>query len=309
MLEGAVFTLWTDHRPLVQALMKLSEPWLARQARQLSYIAEFNVEPEYLPGLNNPVADCLSRAVHTINMTPLPAGCPSIQEFASEQEKCADVHALKLSDVLRVTHTLVGKKQLWIDVSQGTSRILVPTSLKLRVIQAAHELSHPGVRGTLRLLRLGFVWSGMHHDMKEAVNNCVECHKAKVDRHLHPPLGEVPVPSRRFSTIHVDLVGPLLPSGGCRWLLTLMDRSSRWMEAVPLADTSASSVAKELEWSWISRYGCPSHLISNRGVQFTSQLWDQLSQLLGYTVYPTTAYNPRANEMVERFHRLLKDRL
>ena len=210
-----MFTLRTDHKPLVQALSKLSEPWSARQARHLSYIAKFNVEAEYLPGPDNPVADCLSRAVNAVNLTPLPAGCPSVQEFALEQRKCTAVSALKLSTVLHVTQSKVRKESLWIDVSQGTSRILVPTSLKAKVIRAAHNLSHPGVRGTLRLLRLGFVWAGMHRDVKTAVDNCVDCHKAKVDKHLHPPLGEVPVPSRRFSTIHIDLVGPLLPSAGC----------------------------------------------------------------------------------------------
>ena len=90
--------------------------------------------------------------------------------------------------------------------------------------------------------------------------------QGKVDKHFHLPLGEVPVPSRRFSTVHVDLVGCLLPSDGCRWLLTLMDRSSRWIEAVPLEDTTAATVAKELVQSWISCYGYPSQLTSDCGI-------------------------------------------
>ncbi|XP_068250785.1 uncharacterized protein [Palaemon carinicauda] len=39
---------------------------------------------------------------------------------------------------------------------------------------------------------------------------------------------------------------------------------------------------------------------------FTSQFWTSLVNFLGITLYQTTAYNPSANGMVERFHRTLK---
>ena len=39
-LEARRFHILTDHKPLTQALHRISEPWTARQHRQLSYIAE-----------------------------------------------------------------------------------------------------------------------------------------------------------------------------------------------------------------------------------------------------------------------------
>jgi hypothetical protein len=36
MLEGRRFTIFTDHRPLIGALGRVSEPWTARQQRHLS---------------------------------------------------------------------------------------------------------------------------------------------------------------------------------------------------------------------------------------------------------------------------------
>ena len=48
---------------------------------------------------------------------------------------------------------------------------------------------------------------------------------------------------------------------------------------------------------------------SDRGPQFTSQLWKSITQLLGTRLHCTTAYNPQPNGLVEKFHRHLKSAL
>ncbi len=53
----------------------------------------------------------------------------------------------------------------------------------------------------------------------------------------------------------------------------------------------------------------PAHLTSDRGVQFTSAVWQDLCQSLGMAHHQTSAYHPQANGLVERFHRQLKDAL
>jgi transposase InsO family protein len=118
------------------------------------------------------------------------------------------------------------------------------------------------------------------------------------------------IPARRFTHIHVDIVGPL-PAATCgsRYLFTVVDRSSRWLEALPMRDIAATSCADALIAGWISRYGVPAQLTSDRGTQFTSAIWDALCQQLGIQHQPTTAFHPQANGMVERCHRRLKDAL
>ena len=60
---------------------------------------------------------------------------------------------------------------------------------------------------------------------------------------------------------------------------------------------------------WVARFGVPEHITSDRGLQFCSEVWVQLTRHLSYIHYITTAYHPQANGMVERCHRQLKDTL
>ncbi len=61
MLEGRRFILFTDHKPLTQALFRSSDPWTPRQCRQLSYINKHTSDICHIAGPDNVVADMLSR--------------------------------------------------------------------------------------------------------------------------------------------------------------------------------------------------------------------------------------------------------
>ena len=99
------------------------------------------------------------------------------------------------------------------------------------------------------------------------------------------------------------------PSEEKRYILTMVDRFSRWPEAVALSDIEASTVANALLEVWICRYGTPDTITTDRGTQFESALFSHLRSRLDSHHIRTSAYNPRANGMVERFHRQLKDSL
>ena len=116
----------------------------------------------------------------------------------------------------------------------------------------------------------------------------------------------IPTPDARFDVVHIDLVGPLPPSQGFTYLLTCVDRYTRWPEAIPLTSSTAEVVAQALLSGWISRFGVPSTIITDCGRQFESKLWNNLMSLIGSKRARTTAYHPQTNGMVERFHRQLK---
>jgi transposase InsO family protein len=133
-----------------------------------------------------------------------------------------------------------------------------------------------------------------------------KCEQSKVHRHIHVKPLPIPIPQRKFAHIHIDLVGPLTISLGHSHILTIIDRTSRWMEAIPLTNTD---VAAALFSGWISRFGVRDTITSDRGPQFTSNIWNSLCLLLQIKHRPTSTYHPQAKGMVERLHRRLKDAL
>jgi hypothetical protein len=50
MHEGRQFIVYTDHKPLTYSLSRTSDPWSARQARQLSYLAEHTADICHIAG-------------------------------------------------------------------------------------------------------------------------------------------------------------------------------------------------------------------------------------------------------------------
>ncbi|KAK3889024.1 hypothetical protein Pcinc_006900 [Petrolisthes cinctipes] len=151
-----------------------------------------------------------------------------------------------------------------------------------------------------------FIWHKISRDAGNWVRSCVPCQKSKVHRHTETGPGAFHQPQRRFAHIHVDVVGPIPPSDGHRYLFTIIDRSTRRPEAIPMANATSTSCASSLLSGWISRFGIPKHITSDRGTTFISHLWTSLGQLMGTTVHHTTAYNPEANGIVERLYRTLK---
>jgi cleavage and polyadenylation specificity factor subunit 1 len=78
----------------------------------------------------------------------------------------------------------------------------------------------------------------------------------------------------------VDLLGPLTASKGFTYLFTIIDRTSRWPEAIPINATTTVDCTNALFEVWVSRCGVPAVITSDSGAQFTSSLWAALCSLL-----------------------------
>jgi len=185
---------------------------------------------------------------------------------------------------------------------------VIPLGHRRQVFDAFHGMAHPGARATKRIMGQRVTWSCMNKDVTQWVKDCQTCSRAKVIRQPAAALQPIPVPRQRFSHIHVDIVGPLPVSReGFRYLFTIIDRSSRLLEAVPLANVETDTCRDALISQWVARFGVPAHLTSDQGAQFTSALWARLCDVIGTHHNTTTAYHPQSNSLVERDHRRLKD--
>lgn len=301
MLEAKVFTIYTDHKPLTHAFQSRRDTCSPRQFRYLDYIAQFTTDLRHISGNDNIVADTLSRieAVTSVDYETL----------AKAQEQDPELlELLQGGSSLNLQRTNLPNTDLplYCDTTTPSPRPFVVESMRRQVFDAMHSLSHPGANTTIKLVAQRFVWPGMRKDCREWSKTCLPCQRAKTSRHVSSPLGTFPLPPARFLQVHIDLIGPLPLSNGFRYALTAIDRFTRWPEVMPLVDITAESTAKAFLEGWISRYGCPKSITTDRGRQFESHLFTALTALTGSQHKTTTAYHPACNGIIERFHRQLK---
>jgi len=107
----------------------------------------------------------------------------------------------------------------------------------------------------------------------------------------------------------MDIVHPLPTCNGYSYLLTIIDRNTRWPEAFPMRTITTESVVNIFVDNWIARFGVPKRLITDQGRQFESNIFNDLLNRLGSQRIKTTAFHPQSNGIVERFHRTLKNSL
>lgn len=305
-LDGRRFIVYSDHQPLSRALDRNSPRSSKRQAERLNFISQFDTEIIHIPGQDNNVGDALSR-ICTINASPT----VDLKWISSLQDADSGLQAIITGakpSSLQLTKVALKDPDLevWCDRSTGRLRPFVPLAAQSAVIAKLHNQAHPGARATAQLVCSRFVWLNMDKSCRSFARHCVICQKNKVHRHNRTELAKFDVPDSRFEHVHIDIVGPLPTVNGQSYLLTMVDRYTRWMEAVPLPNITAETVANNFLSTWISRFGVPLRVTTDQGRQFESDLFNQLNTFLGIDHLRTSPYHPQSNGLVERFHRTLK---
>jgi cleavage and polyadenylation specificity factor subunit 1 len=217
MLEGRSFVVFTDHKPLVRALNRRSDPWSARQQRHLSFVAEFAPCIRHIAGQANVIADALSHPAAApppasssqrppevvpaaisgpseadkgstgvkvpsgSPVPPAPAGLHvssspvDLLALAAAQARCPDCQKAPYSSSLQVSAIQLQGTPILVDTCSGVFQPLVPAAFRRQIFDAIHNLAHPGIRVTRRLIASRFVWPCLASQVAAWCRGCQQC--------------------------------------------------------------------------------------------------------------------------------------
>ena len=94
---------------------------------------------------------------------------PSVLDYAilaEQQKSCPEVYQLSTNPNLRIKKVQFDGVATLCQISAGPPRPLLPLSLRRVVFSTLHNLAHPGVRATRRLVSSRFVWRSLAKDVK-----------------------------------------------------------------------------------------------------------------------------------------------
>lgn len=183
------------------------------------------------------------------------------------------------------------------------NKLVVPTALKTRMLDIAHE-GHPGESVMKRRLRDRVWWPGMDNDAVSRVKACEGCRLVGLPSRPEP-MSRRPLPSGPWIDIAMDFLGPL-PCGS--YLLVIIDYYSRYKEVEIMFKITARDTISRLDRIF-TRLGYPRTITLDNAKQFVSTDLDSYSKLHGITLNHSTPYWPQENGLVERQNRSLVKRL
>ena len=195
--------------------------------------------------------------------------------------------------------------------SQEVTQLAVPERYRSALLSLAHEgplAGHLGIAKTFQRLQRRFWWPAMRKSVSAFVQCCHTCQVVGKPAHAAAPVPLHPIPAidPPFTRVMIDIVGPLPPtSAGNKYLLTLMDVTTRYPEAIPIRSIHAKVVVKVL-LGFFSKFGLPKEVQSDRGVNFTSKLFEDSMKEWGVSHIMSSAYHPQSQGALERYHHTLK---
>ena len=168
LLEDREFKNYTDHKPLTFAFSQKQEKCSPRQVRQLQFILQFTTEIEHIPSTENIIEiDSIKKKIDFDNVATMQQNDQECQNFSKK---------------LKRIQTQAGNFILC-DCATETIRPFIPAESRFDVFQQLHNLSHPGIKATIKMIKKKFVWPHMDKQIKEWTRSCLPSQKNYLIQH------------------------------------------------------------------------------------------------------------------------------
>ena len=186
--------------------------------------------------------------------------------------------------------------------------IIVPKHLRQTLLEEAHSgqfAGHFAEKKVYDRLRRYYWWKGIRSDIRHHCRGCLTCATRKGGRKpTRPPLHPIPV-GGPFHCLGVDVLQLPLTRNGNRYVVVFADYLTKWIEAFPVPDQTAETIAKLLVEKIVCVHGVLEQLLSDRGANFLSDLVLEVCSLLSIEKLNTSGYHPQTDGQVEKFNSTL----
>ena len=284
----------------------------ARHAKWVEFLNEYSSVINYRSGIENKVADALSRL--TVTLHRMSAHVIGFDRLKNEYSVCPEFGII-------YNEVSNGNRQEYLDflVENGylfkVTKLCIPrTSFRDLLIWEMHAgglAGHFGSDKTIALVEDRFYWPYLKRVVVRIVSQCRTCQIAKAKKQntgLYTPL---PVPHEPWKDVSMDFVlGLPRTARGHDSILVIIDKFSKMAHFIPCNKTNdASHVAKLIFREVVKLHGLPSTIVSDRDVKFVSYFWKTLWKLFGTTLKFSSAFHPQIDGQTEVVNRSLGDML
>lgn len=179
-------------------------------------------------------------------------------------------------------------------------KIIVPKSLRRKVVDAAHSMGHFGMTKTKQMLRDKYWFPELTRYTEEVVGQCYEC-QVTTKQHHQEPVKMTMIPKKAWEVVSIDFGGPY-PDG--HYNLVVIDKRTRYPEVEQTMSTAAKPTLEKLR-KIFATHGIPGRVETDGGPPFNSSNFKEFAEEMGFQHHIVTADHARANGEAESFMKVL----